>query len=56
MPIVMRSPCGRRGGALGLTEDAFRLFIHFEEIELTGEVAEDGTVAILRCDGKVVQQ
>ena len=44
-----------KGEALGLTGEALSLFMHFEEIALDVEVAEDGTVTILACDGKPVQ-
>ena len=38
-----------KGEALGLTGDALGLFMHFEEIALDVEVAEDGRVTVLAC-------
>ena len=43
-----------KGEGLGLTGEALQLFVHFEEIALEVEVAEDGTVTIQACDGRVV--
>ena len=45
----------KKGEALGLTGEALRLFVHFEEFRLDVEVAQDGMVRILRCDGKALQ-
>ena len=45
-----------KGETLGLTGEALSLFMHFEEIALEVEVAEDGMVTVLACDGKPVQQ
>ena len=43
-----------KGEGLGLTGEALQLFVHFEEIELEVEVAQDGTVTVLACDGRKV--
>ena len=40
------------GSALGLTGDALALFRHFNEIALDIQVAQDGRVTILACDGR----
>ena len=45
-----------KGETLGLTGEAIQLFVHFEEIALDVEVAEDGMVTILACDGRPVQR
>ena len=42
------------GESSGLTGGALSLFVHFEEIELAVEVAEDGAVTILSCNGHAV--
>lgn len=45
------------GETLGLTGEALRLFVHFEEVELAVlavEVAEDGIVTVLACTGKAL--
>ena len=41
-----------KGEGLGLTGEALSLFAHFEEIALDVEVAQDGTVTALACDGR----
>ena len=45
-----------KGEALGLRGEALSLFIHFEEITLDVEVAEDGMVTILACDGRALER
>ena len=45
-----------KGDALGLTDAALRLFVHFDEVALDVEVAENGTVTILACDGHALQR
>ena len=40
------------GEGLGLTGEALSLFAHFEEVQLEVDVAEDGTVTVVSCDGK----
>ena len=42
------------GEKLGLTGEALSLFAHFEEIALEVEVAADGEVTVLACDGLAV--
>ena len=42
------------GAQIGLTGDALRRFVRFEEVRLDVEVAEDGTVTILVCEGRAV--
>ena len=44
------------GEQLGLTAEAVRLFVCFQEVSLDVEVAQDGRVTVLRCDGKAVEQ
>ncbi len=39
----------QKGEALGLEGEALSLFAHFEEIRLDVEIAQDGTVTVLRC-------
>ena len=43
-----------KGEDLELTGEALRLFAHFEEVSLDVEVAEDGAVTILSCNGHAV--
>lgn len=45
-----------KGKMLGLTGEALQLFVHFEEVALEVEVAEDGMVTVLACDGRPVQR
>ena len=40
------------GSALGLTGDALTLFRHFDEIALDIQVAQDGKVTLLACNGR----
>lgn len=40
------------GSALGLNGKALALFRHFNEIALDIEVAEDGRVTLMACDGR----
>lgn len=44
------------GETLGLEGEALSRFVHFEEVRLDVEVAEDGMVTVLACDGKAVQR
>mgnify|MGYP001560328397 FL=1 len=44
------------GEQLGLTAEAVRLFVCFQEVSLDVEVAQDGRVTILGCGGKAVEQ
>ena len=42
------------GEQIQLDGDALRRFVHFEEVRLDVEVAEDGEVTVLACDGSKV--
>ena len=42
------------GEQIQLDGDALRRFVHFDEVRLDVEVAEDGTVTILVCEGRAV--
>ena len=44
------------GMQLGLTGARLEMFAHFTQVALTVEVAEEGSVQILACDGKALQQ
>ena len=44
-----------QGEQLGLMGETLSLFAHFNEIALDVEVAEDGMVTVLACDGRAVQ-
>lgn len=44
-----------KGTTVGLTGEALNLFVHFEEVALEAEVAEDGIVTVLACNGRPVQ-
>lgn len=52
--MIIHSRCKR--GMCHATGDALRLFVHFEEVRLDVEVAENGRVTILACDGRAVQR
>ena len=43
------------GTQMGLTGAQLEMFAHFTEVALKVEVAEDGSVQILACDGKALQ-
>ena len=45
-----------KGESLWLTGEALQLFVHFEEVRLDVEVAEDGAVTILACERPWVPQ
>ena len=44
------------GEQIQLTGEALQLFVHFEEVRLDVEVAEDGSVTVLACDGKQLER
>lgn len=44
-----------KGQQLGLEGDRLSLFAHFSEVALEVEVAEDGVVTVLTCNGKPMQ-
>lgn len=41
-----------KGQALGLQGEGLSLFTHFREVALEVDIAEDGTVTIVSCDGR----
>ena len=43
-----------QGEKIGLTGEALRLFVHFEEIAIEVEVAQDGHCTVVGCDGRPV--
>ena len=43
-----------QGEKIGLTGEALRLFVHFEEIAIEVEVAQDGHCTVVGCGGRPV--
>ena len=44
------------GEQILLTGEALRRFVHFAEVRLDVEVAEDGSVTVLACDGQQLER